>query len=284
MAVCITEYDAQMVFSKFYKILLKLKYPEIVKAEEDTVQFTIFEGENRVNLLHWLIARSLPNASELENLNGPALTDEIVKLYDEIGICSDRNILLGNCKLEEQLPTLRLLLDFVITIYIEVVQSNQSKLKNTKLEPVQTSPSNSFVKSSDVDAKKYFEGIEKYVDNIKEIELEEVSDLPEEVMNFNENEEINSQLTIQVEKFIEAFAGQIPEISIDSTKPKLDKEINSIYADFTAIKQIIQIGNNISKLTIPSSLRRTFTPLTSTVEETVINMEETLKLDVENKY
>lgn len=64
----------ESVLAEFYEALGRLRYPEIAKIEAKDLAGTVLVGQNRVNLLKWLLSRSSQTLSaHLEKFQGKSL-------------------------------------------------------------------------------------------------------------------------------------------------------------------------------------------------------------------
>lgn len=113
--------DADDVMTNIYNTLVQLRYPHIANTESKDVEATVLRGENRVCLLSWLLTeKSSFITTQLRKLRDVALEDQLVEYYSKLGICNNKDLLLGKCTLKEQLPILRLLLDFIRKVHMDL--------------------------------------------------------------------------------------------------------------------------------------------------------------------
>ncbi|XP_071558150.1 uncharacterized protein [Temnothorax nylanderi] len=282
--------DADDVMTSIYDTLLNLRYPHITNVESRDLEATILSGENRISLLSWLLTeKSSSIAAHLGELRNAALEDQLFEYYSQIGICNNKDVLLGKCSLKEQLPTLRLLLDFMRKVYMEPFAStNETEGTPTDIiklcidDPDQAS-SLSVVKSqiSYAEAIKYFEESEKEMLNndCGELRTNLPEDLHAETDDRLVNEEQDALFDKEKEKFMEAFQ----TISSWPVKVKsLDKDISdsicsnikSICSDFSSLKKVLQAKEEISNVKLAKGLPKTAAPLNAIIEDIVIYNEE----------
>lgn len=285
--------DADDVMTSIYDILLHLRYPHITNAESKDLEATILSGENRVCLLSWLLTEKSPAiVAHLEKLKNAALEDQLFEYYSQIGICSNKDVLLGKCSLKEQLPTLRLLLDFMRKVYAKPIASTNETEELTDIiklcvDADQTS-SLSVVKPkiSYAEAIKYFEKSERETLNndCEEIRTNLPDGLPDvETDDRLINEEQDELFDKEKEKFVEAFH------TVSSWPMKvrnLDKDVSdsicsnikSICSDFSSLKKILQAKEEISNVKLAKELPKTVAPLNAIIEDIVICNEEFMNL------
>lgn len=290
--------EAEELFLEIYNTLLQIRYPDITKAEPKNVEVTILSGENRICLLAWLLTeKSSHIANVLKKLKGAALEDELFKFYSEIGICTNKNILLGKCALKEQLPTLRLLLDFIRNVHMEHITTIRNKEESIDdILKAYINEDTNILSLCDIKPKMSQTEVFQYFEDMKSTltdqgEVDDNTDLPEDMSNNletplpeEENKEHNGSdpdILFNTEKknFLEAFEGINSWTAPNITRTKnyghsMDEDIKNIYSDFAKLKEILEIQNELSKINVPPGLTPTHTPLNEIVEETVIFMEK----------
>ncbi|XP_071628262.1 uncharacterized protein [Temnothorax longispinosus] len=282
--------DADDVMTSIYDTLLNLRYPHITNVESRDLEATILSGENRISLLSWLLTeKSSSIVAHLGELRNAALEDQLFEYYSQIGICDNKDVLLGKCSLKEQLPTLRLLLDFMRKVYMEPFAStNETEGTPTDIiklciDDADQASSLSVIKPqiSYVEAIKYFEESEKEMLNndCGEIRPNLPEDLHAETDDRLVNEEQDALFDKEKEKFMEAFH----TISSWPVKVKsLDKDISdsicsnikSICSDFSSFKKVLQAKEEISNVKLAKGLPKTAAPLNAIIEDIVIYNEE----------
>ncbi|XP_006624461.2 uncharacterized protein LOC102681261 [Apis dorsata] len=314
--------NIEELMTDFYNILVQIRYPKITTASIKNLELTILSGENRLSLLSWLLAEKSPaTAVKLQKLKGTALEEELLMSYSEIGICSNKKLLLGNCSLEKQIPTLRLLLDFIKCIFIESSEIKYDTKKSTDdILNVYTIEDSSTLTYNIEPQLNYSESIE-YFDNLQKClnEHQELSsvyksenkeyliehDPCEVICNWNitekemifyetdenkENNKVDQDLLFNEEKkkFIETF------LSIESCKSifdaktmtnnmySMDADINDIYTNFSSLTQFLQARKEILETNIPKEIKKSNTPLSEIIENTVRNTEEAINVKLEN--
>lgn len=314
--------NIEELMTDFYNILVQIRYPKITTASIKNLELTILGGENRLSLLSWLLAEKSPaTAVKLQKLKGTALEEELLTSYSEIGICSNKKLLLGNCSLEKQIPTLRLLLDFIKCIFIESSEIKYDIKKSTDdiLNVYTIEDSNTFTYNIEPQLN-YSESIE-YFDNLQKClnEHQELSsicksenkeylmehdpcevicnwNITEKGMIFNETDEnkennkIDQDLLFNEEKkkFIETFSSIESCNSIFDAKTvtnnihSMDADINDIYTNFSSLTQFLQARKEILETNIPKEIKKSNTPLSEIIENTVRNTEEAINIKLEN--
>ncbi|GAB1868884.1 hypothetical protein CAJAP_09963 [Camponotus japonicus] len=281
--------DTNDVMISIYDTLIHLRYPHITNAESKDLEKTILSGENRICLLSWLLTEKSSSINvHLEKLKDVALEDQLFEYYSQIGICNNKNILLGKCSLKEQLPTLRLLLDFMREVHMKPLANINDIEKTfvdiTKLciDDINQIPSLSVKpKISYAESIKYFKENETDVSNndcedIKTILAEhshvETDDKPI-------NDEQNALFEKEKEKFIEAFqtisswpvqTGNLNKDISDS----ICSDIKSICSDFYTLKKILRAKDEICNMKNLAILPKTTTPLNKVIEDIVVHNEE----------
>ncbi|XP_076750069.1 uncharacterized protein LOC143422959 [Xylocopa sonorina] len=292
--------SVEEIMTDIYNTLVQIRYPKITTAAPSNVESTILNGENRVLLLSWLLAEKSPSTGfKLGKLKGVTLEEELLKHYSEIGICTDKKLLLGNCPLEEQLPTLRLLLDFIKCIFIESSDieeteedSTVDEIFNTHInEDSNTIAGNLEPKLSYSESMQYFNNIQKYInehDGLHSTCENGENEQSKECQSIGkENKETyRSSLCNETQKFVEAFSSihSWPTSSIlDATNAKnnsysLDADINDIYSNFSSFTQFLQAKEEILNANIPNEINKLNTLLDKIIEECVMHTEEAINL------
>ncbi|KYN07534.1 PREDICTED: uncharacterized protein LOC108780814 [Cyphomyrmex costatus] len=286
--------DVSDVMTSIYDTLLQLRYPHITNTESKDLESTILSGENRICLLSWLLTEKSPSiVAHLGKLKNSALEDQVFEHYAQIGICNNKDVLLGKCSLKEQLPTLKLLLDFMRKVYVKPIEStNETEAALTDIlklcisETDQTS-SLSAIKSkiSYAEATKYFEEIEKQILNndCEEVKTNMSQDLHIETDDRVVNEEQTVLFDNEKKRFIEAFhtVSSWPVTARDLDKDISDSicsNIKSICSDFSSLKKILQAKEELSNVKLAEELPKTITPLNAIIEDIVICNEELTNL------
>ncbi|TGZ49582.1 Uncharacterized protein DBV15_02036 [Temnothorax longispinosus] len=214
---------------------------------------------------------------------------EVVRSANEAECGIEKRDILGKCSLKEQLPTLRLLLDFMRKVYMEPFAStNETEGTPTDIiklciDDADQASSLSVIKPqiSYVEAIKYFEESEKEMLNndCGEIRPNLPEDLHAETDDRLVNEEQDALFDKEKEKFMEAFH----TISSWPVKVKsLDKDISdsicsnikSICSDFSSFKKVLQAKEEISNVKLAKGLPKTAAPLNAIIEDIVIYNEE----------
>ncbi|CAL7949264.1 unnamed protein product [Xylocopa violacea] len=290
--------------TNIYDTLVQIRYPKITTATPKNIESTILNGENRILLLSWLLAEKSPSvALKLKKLKGTVLEEELLKQYSEIGICNDKKILLGNCPLEEQLPTLTLLLDFIKCIFIESSDNEQIEedstiddVFNTYVnEDPNTIVGNLEPKLNYSESMQYFNDLQKYVNEHDELysasEYGEKEHLKECQSAEKENKEIDQDsLYKETQKFIETFSSiqSWPKSSVlNANNAKnnlysLDADVNDIYSNFSSFIQFLQAKEEILNANIPNEINKLNTLLGKIIEDTVTYTEEPINLKLGN--
>ena len=281
--------DTEETMSDIYNTLVQIRYPKITTATVKDVESTILKGQNRISLLSWLLCeQSSLIAATLEKLKGPALEAKLLQHYSEIGICDNKDLLLGNCTLREQLPTLKLLLDFMKCMFIE--PSNAERPSREAVEEIvkMCLKEDSDILMSDTESKlsyseslRYFDDLEKCVLDCAEKDehpAEHEAQMIEDQKGINEDDP-DLLFDTETKKFIEAFSdiGSWPMPNVrnaNNSSHSMDDDIESICSNFSSLTKFLQAREEILNATIPKGLNRMTTPLTEIVEDTVIRSEE----------
>ncbi|XP_011168736.1 uncharacterized protein LOC105202059 isoform X1 [Solenopsis invicta] len=283
--------DSDDVMTSIYNTLLHLRYPHITNTESKDLEATILSGENRVCLLSWLLTEKSPSLGiNLEKLKNAALEDQLFEYYSQIGICNNKNVLLGKCSFKEQLPVLRLLLDFMKKVYMEPLPST-SETEETLTDIIklciddaeQASSSLAVIKPkiSYAEANKYIEESEKEMLNndCEEIRINLSEDLHVETDNRLVNEEQDALFDKEKERFVEAFhtvsSWPVKVRSLDKNiSDSICSNIKTICSDFSSLKKVLQAKEEISHVKLAKELPKTATPLNAIIEDIVIYNEE----------
>ncbi|XP_014601638.1 PREDICTED: uncharacterized protein LOC106785559 [Polistes canadensis] len=256
------------IMLEMYDVLFKLRYPEITKAKPDNIGSTILSGENRIHLLSWLLTEKLPTLSiELGKLQGPVLEDKLAKYYSQLGICVDKDILLGNCTLEKQFSTLARLLKFIKKIHADSNDVSTNKEEQTvanllKMHFAEDTDNlnNASLKMSYSEAVKYFEEL-RILDEPNEFDKTSIG---EELSEFNENgEEANNteeqkNFILRMEKLTDTY-NSISSCFVSAEKDEnpavncMDEYFKTMQSDFEIFKQILHFKNEIPTLALPKT-------------------------------
>ncbi|XP_012059819.1 PREDICTED: uncharacterized protein LOC105623027 [Atta cephalotes] len=285
--------DVNDVLTNIYDTLLHLRYPHITNTESKDLEATILSGENRICLLSWLLTEKLPSiVAHLGKLKNSALEDQVFEYYSRIGICNNKDVLLGKCSLKEQLPTLKLLLDFMKKVYVKPIAStNETEALTDTFKlctnDIDQASSLSAIKPKIIyaEAIKYLEENERKILNNdrEEIKINMSEDLHIETDDRLDNEEQTALFDKEKERFIEAFH----TVSSWPVKIKnLDKDISdsissnikSICSDFSSLKKVLQAKEELSNVKLAKELPKTVAPLNAIIEDIVICNEELANL------
>ncbi|KAK2584019.1 hypothetical protein KPH14_006475 [Odynerus spinipes] len=275
------------VMSEFYDVLYKLRYPEITKAESQSIGSIIFTGENRIHLLSWLLTEKIPHiAPVLAKLKGSALQGKLAKYYSHLGICINEDILLGNCTLNEQLPTLILLLEFIKNTFIDITDipnnEEESVANLLKLHFTENTNNSGNVTSklSYSEAINYFEDLKRLDKPNKQSETSIIEELSSDNIGPNSVEQ-KGNFILQIDKFIDAYESVpcwlVSDAKIkNTTENSINTDVRNIYSDFMVLKQVLHMKDEISQLVIPQEPQKRHTPLNSVVEDIVICTDENI--------
>ncbi|CAK9813493.1 hypothetical protein ANTPLA_LOCUS7860 [Anthophora plagiata] len=286
--------DNKEFMTDVYNTLVQIRYPRITTTVAENIESTVLSGENRVSLLSWLLTEKSPTiASKLQKLKGADLKAQLLKYYSEIGICNDEELLLGDCPLEKQLSTLKLLLDFIKCIFIEScdTECNEKKSINDILnvyinEDPNRIASNIEPKLNYSESVEYFNNLEKFLkeyqdsssvsEHEKEIHVEECHFKDEE--DEGDKEYQDSLFNTEKAKFIEAFS-TIESWSVNNANDmhnshSMDTDINEIYLNFSSLKQFLQAKEEISNVNIRKEINKLNTALSEIIEDAVTNTEK----------
>lgn len=89
-------------------------------------------------------------------------------------------------------------------------------------------------------------------------------------------------------KFIETFSSIESCNSIFDAKTvtnnihSMDADINDIYTNFSSLTQFLQARKEILETNIPKEIKKSNTPLSEIIENTVRNTEEAINIKLEN--
>ncbi|XP_070161663.1 uncharacterized protein [Polyergus mexicanus] len=280
--------DTNNVMTNIYDTLIHLRYPHITNAESKDLEATILSGENRICLLSWLLTEKSPSINAyLERLKDVALEDQLFKYYSQIGICNNKDILLGKCSLKEQLPTLRLLLDFMKEVhmkpFVNVNETERTLHDIIKLYiDVDQIPSLSVKpKVSYAESIKYFKESETGMlsNDCGDIKTNLDEDSCVETDDRLINDKQNTLFEKEKEKFIEAFqtisSWPVQTRNLDKNiSDSICSDIKSICSDFNTLKKVLQAKDEICNKKNLAALPKTTTPLNKVIEDIVIYNEE----------
>ncbi|XP_076282489.1 uncharacterized protein LOC143209985 [Lasioglossum baleicum] len=288
----------KQTLSNIYDTLVQIRYPNITTATVENIEITILNGGNRIALLSWILTETDEKiAAELQKLKGPDLEAKLVQYYLKIGLCNDKDVLLGNCTLAEQLPTLNLLLEFIKTMLVK--SSNDEDVKVVSIDEILqvlnddssdailsvTDPKLDYSKSL-----KYFDNIQKVLDEHQNLSshsegdeeqsMEEIEvSLEEEKEAISENDR-NAMLTSETMKFLEAFSlDSLPvakEKSIN-TLYSMDSDIKDLYSNFSSLTEFLRARDEISD-TVIDGIEKMETPLTKVIEDILISTEAIMNM------
>ncbi|KYN30562.1 hypothetical protein ALC56_15258 [Trachymyrmex septentrionalis] len=248
--------DMNDVMTSIYDTLLHLRYPHITNTESKDLEATILSGENRICLLSWLLTEKLPSiVTHLGKLKNFALEDQVFEYYSRIGICNNKDVLLGKCSLKEQLPTLKLLLDFMRKVYVKPIAStNETEGALTDIfklctNDIDQASSLSTIKPKIIyaEAIKYLEESEREILNNDREEIK--INVPEDLHTDDrlDNEEQTALFDKEKERFIEAFhtisSWPVLQAKEELSNVKLRKELPKTVAPLNAIIEDIVICN-----------------------------------------
>ncbi|XP_076181152.1 uncharacterized protein LOC143153620 isoform X2 [Ptiloglossa arizonensis] len=290
-----------------YIYTVQIRYPKITTTVAENLEITILSGENRVFLLSWLLIEKSPEiAIKLQNLKGADLKAKLLQCYSEIGICTDMNLLLGNCTLQEQLPTLELLLDFIKCMYIKSsnIGDGRKEFNNDILQGCTNINSDLIV--SDIEPQlsyseslEYFNNLKEYVADHQELNSNDEFEKKEctkshevqitEEKKDNENDK-DLLFNTEKEKFLEAFSTieSWPMFKEKNGKNQknivysMDSDIKHICSNFSSLTKLLQAKHEIFHATLPDKSNKIISPLTEVIECTLISTEEALNKYVDN--
>ncbi|XP_076630195.1 uncharacterized protein LOC143346195 [Colletes latitarsis] len=300
--------DVKEVMSDIYNTLVQIRYPKITTAAVENVE-TILSGKNRISLLSWVLAEKSPEiAVTLQNLGDTALKEKLLQYYSGIGICTDKELLMGNCTLTEQLPTLKLLLEFIKCMYIDSsdTEDNEEKCIDDIIQAYIIDDSDESI--SDIDESQqdyseslqYFHDLKEYVANHQdsnsdyESKKEQTLTNNEEQIMVQENEKESNEndtdllFNEKTENFLEAF-------SIIETYPKpkekkeenevntMDADIRDICSNFSIVTQFLQAKDGICNASIPKELNKINTPVNEIFKDAVINTTDAVKMYINDQ-
>lgn len=277
--------DVVTIMREFYNVLYKLRYPKITQVEPENIASIIFTGENRISLLSWLLAEKIPHiATILGKLEGPTLEDELAKYYSQLGICINKDILLGKCTLEAQLPTLTLLLEFIKNVHVDTIDISNSRTESIAnliteylTENADTNNLDNVIPKTKSQVANKSEKLKKGSESYSQDKTSTAEELSSNDIKLNDNERKENFIS-QMDKFIDAYKSvsswPTSNMKIKNTKENdLNTCIKNIHSDFTVLKQVLHMTNEIPKLAIKEPPERN-TPLNSIVEDMVTSIDE----------
>ncbi|XP_018372548.1 PREDICTED: uncharacterized protein LOC108767287 isoform X1 [Trachymyrmex cornetzi] len=286
--------DVNDVMTSIYDTLLHLRYPHITNTESKDLEATILSGENRICLLSWLLTEKLPSiVAHLGKLKNSALEDQVFEYYSRIGICNNKDVLLGKCSLKEQLPTLKLLLDFMRKVYVKPITStNETEGALADIFKLCTNDTDQASSLSAIKPKiiyaeaiKYFEKSEREILNNdrEEIKINMPKDLCVEIDDRLDNEEQTALFDKEKERFIETFhtvsSWPVKVRNLDKDiSDSISSNIKSICSDFSSLKKVLQAREELSNVKLAKELPKTVAPLNAIIEDIVICNEELTNL------
>ncbi|KAJ8681035.1 hypothetical protein QAD02_016822 [Eretmocerus hayati] len=124
------------VVRDLYSTLEKIGYPEIAQTRyEEFENNIILNGDKRFELLTWILKKCPHfNPVSFSKLKDVDPNSKIFNCYNQIGLCNNEKILMGNCPIDEQTQFLHLLTTFLRSLHL-----NESALVvNEKSEDTKT--------------------------------------------------------------------------------------------------------------------------------------------------
>ncbi|XP_043516316.1 uncharacterized protein LOC122531983 isoform X2 [Frieseomelitta varia] len=293
--------NAEELMTDIYYTLLQIRYPKITTVVANNVEITILSGENRLSLLSWLLTEKSPQiASKFQKLKGAALEEELLRSYSEIGICTDKKLLLGNCPLKEQLPTLRLLLDFMKCLFLKSsdTKCNEKESIDDILNVYINEDPNTFMcniepKLSYFESMQYFENLQSNLNKHQESSPICKSENEEHVMEqVSENEKeandhnLDSLFNEEKKNFMEAYSSvdswlKFNMESVKNNSYSMDADIDNIYTNFSSLIQFLQAKEEILNANIPKEIKKLNTPLNEIIGNTVTHTEEATNICID---
>ncbi|XP_078039240.1 uncharacterized protein LOC144471239 [Augochlora pura] len=284
------------LLTDIYNTLVQIRYPNITTATIENMEITILKGDNRISLLSWLLTKKCEKiAAELQTLKGSDLEARLVQYYCKIGICNDKDILLGNCTLEEQRSTLNLILDYMKLMFIESSNDKDSKLDSIDdISQVLNDESSDRMlaiikpKLDYSEALQYFDDIKsvlnEHPDSSSSIESDKDHSVKEIESLLKVNEEVTSEndrdaiFFSENTKFLDAFSMQSLPVAKEKCIKSLysmDSDIADLYSNFSSLTQFLKAKHEICNTTIPTGLEKMTTPLTKIIGD-ILNCTDTI--------
>ncbi|XP_015429687.1 PREDICTED: uncharacterized protein LOC107186356 [Dufourea novaeangliae] len=267
--------EKKEILSNIYNTLVQVRYPCITTVTTENIEEKILQGGNRIS-------------SDL------LITEKLLQYYSNIGICNDKDLLLGKCTLQEQFPTLRVLLNFAKFMYIESSDGEYTKkesiddiLQVFSNEDLNTMTSIIEPKLNYSESLKYFDELKKFLDEHQNLnsnsECEKEGNANgDELQGIKKISEGDRDLLFDSEnkKFLEAFSTidswpTAKEESINSLY-SMDSDMKDIYSNFSSLIQFLKTKNEICNSVIPEGLEKMITPLNEIIEDTLISTEKTM--------
>ncbi|KAK0166035.1 hypothetical protein PV328_004492 [Microctonus aethiopoides] len=296
------------VITNLYEALVLVRYPGIALIDLSNFQNTVLAENNRKQLLHWLLVQSINVVDS--TLKIPTADETLlVEWYSQFGVCINKNALLCQCPLTEQLDTLVNLTEFIMNVLgaddnnsPDVSDLDQDILQNYIQNKIDISPSShnlsirnlsyretqQYIKSKNQDLKDEENNIHNG-SNVDGVENSSVSKNTAVIKDLKVNLPSNSAV---FEEFCEVFRSidTRNKSECENSKENLksvDNCIESIDAKFTTFNKTLRCKNELSNAVIPTDLNIESSPLNQVIQEIVIGFENLSQLnnahDAENR-
>ncbi|KAK0175300.1 hypothetical protein PV327_009060 [Microctonus hyperodae] len=288
------------VITNLYEALVLVRYPGIAQIDLSNFQNTVLAENNRKQLLHWLLVQSINIVDS--TLNIPSADETLlVEWYSQFGVCIDKNALLCQCPLTEQLDTLVNLTEFIMNVLgtddnnpPDVSDLDQDLLQNYIQNKINLFPSShnlsirnlthretqQYIKSKNQGLKDQENNIHNG-SNVDGVENSSVSKNTAKIKDLKVNQPLNSAV---LEEFCEVFRSvDTRNKSECETSEKdlksVDNCIESIDTKFTTFNKTLCCKTELSNAVIPTDLNIGSSPLNQVIQEIVIGFENLSQLN-----
>ncbi|XP_033227609.1 uncharacterized protein LOC117179693 [Belonocnema kinseyi] len=294
--------NEKRIIMDVYEALIQLQYPKITLVNPKDVETQILTGENRVCLLSWLLHQN-PKFTfpPLNKLKGAALEEELFKYYSQIGICSDKDKLLGKCSLKSQISTLKLLLLFMRNINAnQKTEDEADKVsisdtlqeyfeKDVNIIPAGFSIS---TKLTQAETNKYIEETKMRAEEVRTMISDSKDQVPESKSKSSVEERLASIQEVQNEKYkpsLEKFTESFKNLDTGPQAQKrplqnsfnMNEIICKMESSLSTIKQALYCKDDIMRLSIPTGLHSFNSPLLETVDDSVFWLQRVSNVQTE---
>ncbi|XP_015600368.1 uncharacterized protein LOC107270149 [Cephus cinctus] len=282
------------VITDLYNILIHLEYPGVAETSLKDFEPVILYGSNRTKLLSWLISKNSEHLGVcLENLQDTALQDKLNEYYFEMGICNNKDELMGKSTNSAQLAFLKRLRIFMNNMVVTHLNISNPIGKKTVEQILNDLNKGTNIIPSSCNIRKNVEAVKaaSYIEKVKK-SLTEIEDLQilydpesqfvaeEEIPNNECNNDAKDSLFTAAKQFLTGF--EMPVSSTPSTageyseryKKCMDHEIQNLYENFSSLNPILHSRTMLSNFMNIDLLDKINTPLTQVMEDTVIHIEE----------
>ncbi|XP_044017255.1 uncharacterized protein LOC122858427 isoform X2 [Aphidius gifuensis] len=285
--------NVNQVLGDFYDALVRVRYPGVATIELSNLEATVLNKNQRNELLHWLLIQSL-RSIDSTTIEPQSDNNSLVQWYSQIGICNDKEALLGECTIENQLPTIVKLTEFIMNILgvngqAKVIPQEAENIINYYLKnEVNIIPS--FVKLT---TKLTPSEARKYVKSVNErVKEQKIPDSPaninREVLENSVDGKINENAHDTTATIISKFCETFEDInqwkkpnnkkSTDVKTGSFDDCIENINKNFSDLIKTLNNKHEVENQIIPTSLNTEDSQLDRAIKDVVVRMEELNKV------